>query len=284
MYAVTGASGQLGRLVLDGLLETVEPDKIMALVRDPAKLAEIAQRGVIVRAFDYDAPETLAPALDGVERLLLISSNDVGRREVQHRAVIDAAVAAGVGFVAYTSILHADRNPLDLAVEHRATEAVIAHSGVTYALLRNGWYTENYTMSAKAEVAHGAVIGSAGEGRISAATRADYAAAAVAVLAGGIDASRTYELAGDDAFTLADYAATLAEVSGKPMNYVDMPEAALRAALEGMGLPAPWPAVLAETSAKTAQDVLFDDGHALSGLIGRPATPLIDAVKAALAG
>lgn len=284
MYAVTGASGQLGRLVLADLLGRVEPGQIVALVRDPAKLSDLAALGVSVRAFDYAQPETLAPALAGVERLLLISSSEVGQREAQHRAVIDAAKTASVGFLAYTSILHADSNPLDLAVEHRATEAAILESGLRHAFLRNGWYLENYTGSAGAEVEHGSVIGSAGEGRISAATRADYAAAAAAVLTGDVSEDHIYELAGDEGFTMSDYSAALADVSGKPVNYVDMPEADFRAALEGIGVPAPWPAVLAETSAKSAKDALFDESRTLSALIGRPTTKLVDAVKVALAG
>lgn len=282
MYAVTGATGQLGRLVIDALLGSLVPDQIVALVRDPAKLADLAERGVEVRAFDYASPKTLAPALKGVDRLLLISSSEVGQREAQHRAVIDAAKTAGVEFLAYTSILHADSNPLDLAVEHRATEALIASSGLRHALLRNGWYTENYTMSAGAEVEHGAVIGSAGEGRIAAAARADYAAAAATVLTSEIAESQTYELAGDESFTLSDYAVVLAQTSGKEVRYVDMPEAEFRAALEGIGVPAPWPAILSESSAKSARGALFDDSRTLSALIGRPTTPLADSVKVAI--
>ncbi|ASY44127.1 NAD(P)-dependent oxidoreductase [Sphingobium xenophagum] len=283
MYAVTGASGQLGRLVIDALLATVEPGAIVALVRDPAKLADLESRGVHVRAFDYGKADTLVPALDGVKRLLLISSSEVGQREAQHRAVIAAAKAAGVGFLAYTSILHADSNSLDLAVEHRATEAAITQSGLPHALLRNGWYIENFTMNAGAEVEHGAVMGSAGAGRISAATRADYAAAAAAVLTGPISGSQIYELAGDESFTLSDYAAALAAASGKPVVYMDMPQADFCGALEGIGVPAPWPAILSETSAKIALDVLYDDGRALNTLIGRPTTSLAEGVKSALA-
>src|SRR3546814_15000260 len=163
-----------------------------------------------------------------------------------------------------------------LAVEHRATEALIASSGLRHALLRNGWYTENYTMSAGAEIEHGAVIGSAGDGRISAATRADYAAAAAAVLTGEISESRIYELAGDEGFTLSDYAAALARASGKDVRYVDLPEAEFRAALEGIGVPAPWPAILSESSAKSATGALFDESRPPSALNGRPTTPLDD--------
>lgn len=283
MYAVTGASGQLGRLVIEALIAKADPATVVALVRDPAGLAELADRGVSVRVFDYNSPDTLPSALEGVDRLLLISSNELGQRERQHRTVIDAARAAGVGFIAYTSILHADDSPLGLAVEHRATEVAIRESGIPHALLRNGWYTENYTMSAGPAIEHGAVIGSTGAGRISTATRADYAAAAAAVLLSKDEGNRTYELAGDTGFTLTGYAEALAEASGKPVVYVDMSEDDYRVALEGIGLPAPLAGMLADSSAKAAGGALFDDGHALSRLIGRPTTPLAETVKAALA-
>lgn len=283
MYAVTGASGQLGRLVIEDLLGRVAPGQIMALVRDPARVADFAERGVIVRAFDYADPASLAPALEGVERLLLISSSEVGQREAQHRAVIDAAKAAGVAAIAYTSILRADTNPFGLAVEHRATEAAIRASGLRYALLRNGWYTENYTMNAKPAVEHGAVIGATGEGRISAAARADYAAAAAAVLVNVDIVDQVFELAGDESFTLADYATALSAESGKPVAYVHMSEQVFRETLEGMGLPGPLAAMLADSSAKAADGHLFDDSHMLSGLIGRLTTPLADVVAKALA-
>lgn len=284
MYAVTGASGQLGRLVLQALIERVDPASIVALARDPARLADLAERGVTVRRFDYDAPETLAPALDGVERLLLISANEVGRRVPQHQAVIDAAKAAGVGFIAYTSILRADSSPMGLAAEHRATEAALAASGVPHALLRNGWYTENYVPGAQAALAHGVLLGSAGEGRISTAARADYAEAAAVVLAGGDTGNQLYELAGDDAFTMADFAAALSEIVGKPIPYRDLPEAEYRAVLEGAGLPAPIAGALADSDVKTAEGALFDDGHALSRLIGRATTPWRETLAAALQG
>ena len=284
MYAVTGASGQLGRLVVENLITRIEPSRIVALVRDPAKLSDLADRGVVVRAFDYNAPETLTPALEGVERLLLISSSEVGQRELQHRAVINAAKAAGVGFIAYTSILYADSSPLGLAVEHRATEAAIKESGLPYAFLRNGWYTENYTMGAAMAIEHGSVLGSSGEGRISTAPRADYAAAAAAVLADAAEPNRTYELAGDEGFTLTEYAAALADMSGKPVAYVNMSEDEYRGALEGIGLPGPLADLLANSSAKAAGGALFNEGHALSTLIGHPTTPMIETVKQAVAG
>ncbi|TSJ64062.1 SDR family oxidoreductase [Starkeya sp. 3C] len=282
MYAVTGASGQLGRLVIDALIQKVAPGAVVALVRDPAKAADAAGKGVQVRRFDYSRPDTLAPALAGVERLLLISSSEVGQRAAQHQAVIDAAKAAGVKFIAYTSILHADTNPLDLAVEHRATEEALKASGIPHAVLRNGWYTENFTAGAAPAIAHGVLLGSAGSGRTSAAARADYAAAAVAVLAGTSVATQVYELAGDEAFTQDELAAALAEFSGKPVVYRDLPEAEYGAALEQAGLPGPFAHILADSSAKTAGGALFDDSHALSRLIGRPTTPWRQTVKEAV--
>lgn len=279
MYAITGATGHLGRLALDALLDTTNPTQVVALARDPAKLADLAARGVEVRRFDYDAPQTLTPALAGIERLLLISSSEVGKRAPQHQAVIDAAKAAGVGFIAYTSILHADTSPMGLAAEHRATEAALKESGLTHALLRNGWYTENYVQSAPAALEHGALLGAAGEGKISGASRADYAAAAAKVLTG--EATwKTYELAGDEAFTLAQFAQALSEIAGKPVVYKDLPEADYAAALKGAGLPAPVAEMLAESDAKAAKGSLFDGGRVLSGLIGRPTTPFKETLAA----
>lgn len=283
MYAVTGASGQLGRLVLNELLANTDPGKIVALVRDPAKLSDLAAKGVVVRPFDYNDASTLATALTGVDRLLLISSSEIGQRERQHLAVIEAAKNADVNFIAYTSVLHADESTLSLAAEHRATEVAIQESGVPYALLRNGWYLENYTMSAGMEIAHGAVIGSTGDARISAASRADYAAAAAKVLLNGTVGGQIYELAGDESFTLADYAATLAKISGKPVVYHYLPEAAFSSALQDIGLPATVASMVADSSANAASGALFDDKKALSALIGRPTTTLSAAVEAALA-
>ncbi|MDH7638810.1 NAD(P)H-binding protein [Sphingomonas oryzagri] len=280
MFAVTGASGQLGRLVLDALIERIDARQIVALVRDPAKMVDYADRGVVVRRFDYADPASLVPALDGVDRLLLISGNELGQRVPQHRGVIEAAKAAGIGFLAYTSILHADTSPIGLAGEHRETEALIAASGLSHALLRNGWYNENYTAGAVPAVEHGAVLGSSGTGRISAAARADYAAAAAAILIAG--SAGVFELAGDDAFTLSDFAGFLADASGKPVVYRDMLEADYRAALEQVGLPAPLAAMLADSSAQASTDTLFDDGGVLGRLIGRPTLPMKVSVAAAL--
>lgn len=279
MYAVAGASGQLGRLALSELIGRVGADKVVALARDPAKLGGA---GVAVRVADYDRPETLVPALAGVERLLLISGNAVGARVAQHKAVIDAAREAGVTLIAYTSILHADSSTIGLAEEHRQTEALLRESGLATVLLRNGWYNENYTGALAPSVAHGAIIGAAGTGRIASATRADYAAAAAVALVSA-QGGEVYELAGDAAFTMADFAAEVAQVAGKPVAYVDMPKADYAAALEGVGLPGFIAQMVSDSSFESSKDQLFDDSHTLSRLIGRPTTPIAETIAAALA-
>lgn len=276
--AITGATGQLGRLTIAKLKTLLPAGQIVALARSPEK----ADLGVETRAFDYDQPETLAPALAGVERLLLISSSEVGKRAPQHRTVIEAAKAAGVGEIVYTSLLHADRSPLSLAAEHVETEAALAESGIPHTILRNGWYAENYTGSIPTALQHGALIGAAGAGRVSGAARADYAEAAARVLAEGGHAGQTYELAADDAWTLADLAAEVSRQSGRDIPYVDLPEAEYAAALVKAGLPEGLAAAIAGWDAGAAQGALFDDGRALSRLIGRPTTPLADVVRAAL--
>ena len=276
--AITGATGQLGRLTIAKLKTLLPAGQIVALARSPEK----ADLGVETRAFDYDRPETLAPALAGVERLLLISSSEVGKRAPQHRAVIEAAKAAGVGEIVYTSLLHADRSPLSLAAEHVETEAALAESGIPHTILRNGWYAENYTGSIPTALQHGALIGAAGAGRVSGAARADYAEAAARVLAEGGHAGQTYELAADDAWTLADLAAEISRQSGHDIPYVDLPEAEYAAALVKAELPEGLAAAIAGWDAGAAQGALFDDGRALSQLIGRPTTPLADVVRAAL--
>lgn len=283
MYAVTGATGALGRLVIADLLTRVPAGKIVAAVRTPAKAADLAALGVAVRTADYDKPETLAGAFAGVDRLLLISGSEIGRRVPQHKAAIEAATQAGVKLIAYTSVLKADTSSLSLAGEHRETEALLKASGVPYVLLRNGWYTENYAASIAPALQHGAFIGSAGEGRIASAARQDYAAAAATVLTSGDPAGQVYELAGDTAYTLAEFAAELSRQAGKVVPYVNLSEADYKAALLGAGLPEPLAALLAQSDASAAGGALFDDGHALSRLIGRPTTPLKDVIAAALA-
>jgi NAD(P)H dehydrogenase (quinone) len=282
---VTGASGQLGRLVIDKLLETTPATQIAAIVRNGKAAANLSAREVVVRVAEYSKPETLDAALAGIDRLLLISSSEIGQRVTQHRNVIAAAKRAGVKLVAYTSVLRADASPLGLAEEHRQTEAALRASGIPSVLLRNGWYTENYAASIPAALAHGALLGSAGEGRIASASRADYAAAAAAVLtASENQAGRVYELAGDTVYTLSQFAAEVARQSGKAVVYKNLPEADFKAALTGAGLPEGLAALLADSDTGASKGALFDDGHQLSKLIGRPTTPWATTVSAALRG
>ncbi len=283
MIAITGASGQLGRLVIAELLATVPAAQIVALVRTPSKVADLAAQGVVVRQADYNEPAALQAALQGVDKLLLISSSEIGQRAAQHGHVIEAAQGAGVKLLAYTSVLHADRSPLGLAEEHRATEALLKASGLPHVLLRNGWYTENYLASVPPALQYGAFLGSAGEGRIASAARADYAAAAAKVLTLPDQAGKVYELAGDEAYTLADFSAAISEAAGKPVAYTHLPEAAFRGALEQAGLPGPLAALLADSDAGAAQGALFDDSRALSRLLGRATTPWQTMVKSAVA-
>ncbi|WP_315710756.1 SDR family oxidoreductase [Brenneria uluponensis] len=283
MIAITGATGQLGHLVINILLKTIPPDQIIAAVRNPDKASELAAQGVIVRLADYNRPETLEAAFVGVDKLLLISSSEVGQREKQHKAVIQAAKKAGVGLIAYTSLLHADTSPLGLGVEHRATEAALKDSGIPYVLLRNGWYTENYAASTVSALAHGAFIGAAGEGRIASAPRKDYAEAATVVLQLDDQAGKVYELAGDSSYSLAEFAAEISKQSGKNVNYVNLSEADFAKALKDAGLPAGLAEMLADSDAGAEKGALFDDSHTLRHLIGRTTTPYADVIKATLA-
>ena len=282
MIAITGATGQLGRLVINELLKKVPASDIIAAVRSPEKAADLQALGVTLRAADYSKPETLHSAFAGVDKLLLISSSEVGQREAQHKAVIDAAKAAGVGFIAYTSLLHADTSPLGLGVEHRATEAQLKASGIPFALLRNGWYTENYAASIAPALAHHAFIGAVGEGRIASAARADYAAAAAEVISRDDQAGKVYELAGDDSYTLAQFSAEIAKQSGEQVDYINLPQAEFAAALKGAGLPDGLSEMLADSDAGAEKGGLFDDSHTLSKLIGRATTPYAEVIKAAL--
>lgn len=279
MIAITGATGQLGQHVIESLLKTVPASQIVAIVRNPAKATTLSQQGITVRQADYSDEAALTTALQGIDKLLLISSSEVGQRAPQHRNVINAAQAAHVKFIAYTSLLHADTSPLGLADEHVATEKMLAESGIAYALLRNGWYTENYLASAPAALEHGVFIGAAGEGKIASATRADYAAAAARVISEDGHAGKTYELAGDAGWTLSQLAAELAKQSGKKVVYQNLSEADFAAALKGVGLPAGLADMLADSDTGASKGGLFDDSHTLSKLIGRPTTSLADSVK-----
>lgn len=284
MIAVTGANGALGRLIVAQLSALLPHNRIVALARDPQKAATVLPPDIAIRHADYDRKETLQPALAGVDKLLLISSSEIGKRAAQHQAVIDAAKQAGVQLIAYTSVLHADRSELQLAEEHRQTEAAVLASGLPHILLRNGWYTENYTASIPPALQYGVLLGSANGGRISSASRADYAAAAVAVLTSESGTGRIYELAGDNAYTLNDFAAELSRQTGRTIPYRDMPEAEYRATLQNAGLPSPMAALISQSDAAAAEGALFDDSGALGKLIGRATTPLRDVIASALKG
>lgn len=281
-YLVTGASGQLGQRVVGHLATLVAREGIVALVRSDEAARAYAEQGIATRRGDYDDPDALAAAFQGVDRLLLISSSAVGQRARQHGNAIAAAKAAGVGFVAYTSVLNAAASGMVLAQEHKATEALLADSGIAHTLLRNGWYSENFTMTAGQDLAIGQHFGAAGAGRFSSASRQDFAEAAARVLAGGHDGD-VLELAGDTGITLAEYAALLSAIAGKPVAYTDLPEAAFRDALIGAGLPEPFAIALADADAKAAEGWLRNDSGTLSKLIGRPTTAVADTIRAALA-
>ena len=282
MIVVTGATGQLGHLAISALLKKVSASQIVAVVRNVEKAKDLEAMCVQVRYADYDKPETWDAALKGADKVLLISSSEIGKRAKQHLSVIDAARRTGVKLLAYTSVLHADSSVLGLAAEHKATEFAIRASGIPHVLLRHGWYTENYTMGIPAALKLGAVYGCAGDGRISSATRADYAEADVAVLTADNQAGKVYELAGDTAYTLSEFAAEISRQSGKSINYVNLPEAEYKKALLGAGLPEPLAALLADSDTGVSKGALFDDGKQLSKLIGRATTPLAATVKAVL--
>ncbi len=278
MIVVTGASGALGRLVVEGLLKAVPAKEIVAAARRPEALADFADRGVLVRHADYDQPETLAGALAGADKLLLVSGSAVGARVGQHQAVVEAAGRAGVGFIAYTSALHTDDSPLIVAPDHKATEDIITASGIPHAFLRNGWYTENYEQTVKNAAQTGVIIGSAGDGRVASATRADYAAGAVAVLTGE-PTREIYELSGDTAWNYAELAAEVARVSGREVVYRNLSVEDHRAALIEAGLPEAAADVYSSFDRDTAAGALAYTPGELGALIGRPTTPLAESVK-----
>ena len=280
MIAVTGATGQLGQLVIKHLRQATPADNIIAVVRNPAKASDLKAQGVKIRVADYSSPDKLVDAFAGVDQLLLISSSEVGQRVVQHQNVINAAKHAGVKLLAYTSLLNLDNSPLMLAKEHKKTEDYLSDSGLPFVLLRNGWYTENYLAGIPPALQNGAFIGSAGNGRISSAAREDYAEAAVNVLLSDMpQQGKVYELAGDESNTLTKLAAIISELSGQDIPYIDMPEAEFSAALQKAGLPAPVADMLADSDAGAAQGALFDEQQTLSKLLGRPTKSLRKLVR-----
>lgn len=283
MIGVTGATGHLGRLVIEALLARgVAPGDVVALARSPDKAADLAERGVGVREADYTKPDQWGPALDGVDRLLLISSSTVGERIGHHRTVVGAAAAAGVGRVAYTSILGADSSRMRLAEEHRATEEMIRDAGVPFVFLRNGWYMENYTENLGPVLEHGALVGAAGAAPLTPATRADLAAAAATVLAEDGHGNAVYELGGDDPVTLPQLAEIIGEESGREIAYRQLPEEEYAQMLIAAGLPEGFARVLADSSRAIDRGELYTDSGDLHRLIGRPTTSPREAVARAL--
>ncbi len=277
---ITGATGQLGRLVVEKLKGRVSADQIVALVRTPQKATDL---GIEARQFDYNNhPEELASSLGGIDKLLLISGNEIGQRAIQHAHVIEAAQIAGVKWIVYTSLLHADTSTLSLASEHLATEAALKTSGIAYSILRNGWYTENYTGSVAGALAGGAFLGSAGDGRIASASRADYAEAAAVVLTNESHKGKTYELAGDNAYTLTELAAEISRQSGKNIPYRNLPETEYASVLKNVGIPEGFALAIAGWDVSASKGDLFDETHQLSTLVGRPTTPMPEVVKVAL--
>ncbi|WP_372775109.1 SDR family oxidoreductase [Mangrovibacterium sp.] len=276
---ITGATGQLGKLVVEQLKERKQAENIVALVRTPEKAKEL---GVEVRAFDYNNPEALPAQLAGIDKLLLISANELGQRSRQHKNVIQAAQNAGVKWIVYTSLLHADDTTLNLAEEHLETEKVLKESGIDYTILRNGWYTENYTASIEGAIAGGAFIGSAGSGRIASAARFDYAEAAAVVLLSDNYKGKVFELAGDNAYTLSELAAELSNQTGKDLPYRNLQEEEYAKILESFNIPSSFAHAIASWDVSASKGDLFDDSRELSKLIGRPTTPMATSVKSAL--
>lgn len=276
---VTGATGHLGRLVVESLLEKgVAADQVVATARDTSRLSDLADRGVDVRQADYTDPASLKAAFAGADRVLLVSGNEIGQRTAQHQNVIDAAQEAGVDLLAYTSIANADRSGLALAEEHLATERAILASGLPHTFLRNSWYFENYTGQLPTYLEHGVVLGAAGEGRVSAAARADFAEAAAAVLLAE-NPAQVYELGGE-AFTLSELASAVSAATGREVVYNDVPAAALTEVLVGAGLPEPYAAILADGDEGLSRGELYVETTDLAGLLGRPATTLAEALRA----
>jgi len=282
-FVITGATGQLGRLVVESLLRrNVAADQIIATGRETSRVLDLADRGVRVRRVDYDDPGSLRDVFTRGSRVLLVSGNEFGRRVDHHRNVIDAAKASQVGLLAYTSLANAGRSGIALAADHQATEKALEESGLPFTLLRNSWYLENYTGRVATYLEHGVVLGSAGDGKVSAATRADYAEAAAAVLVSGDHAGVIYELGGDEAFGLADLASAVANAATRPVTYQELPFDQYVEALVGAGLPDAYAAALADSDLGIARGELLVPTGDLSRLIGRPTTSMHDAISSAV--
>ncbi|MFE4498790.1 SDR family oxidoreductase [Rhodococcus sp. NPDC056743] len=280
--AVTGATGNLGHLVVEALITRGTPaSDIVAVVRNPEKAADLAARGVVVRKADYTDVAALEAAFAGVDKVVLISGSEVGQRLAQHTNIINAAKAAGVGFIAYTSILDAQDTVMKLAAEHKATEDVLAASGVPFALLRNGWYWENFLNDLAGVIERGAVVGAGADGKVAGAARADYADAAAAVVTTDGHEGAVYELGGDERLTYAQFAEKVSEFAGKPVAYQFVSEDAYKGILESVGLPAPVAEILADSDAAIATGALDTESGDLQKLIGRSSTPVAEVLKQA---
>ncbi|MFC0876737.1 SDR family oxidoreductase [Saccharicrinis sp. FJH2] len=277
--AITGATGQLGRKVIEQLKKRTPSDDIVALVRNTDKASDL---GVEAREFNYDNPESLVDQLKGIDNLLLISASEIGKRVKQHTNVINAAKKAGVKWIVYTSLLRADTSTINLAGEHVATEKGIMDSGISYTILRHGWYTENYTGSLGNALAAGTLIGSAGDGKISSATREDFAEAAAIVLTNEENKGKIFEFAGDDSYTLSDLAEEVSKQSGRSIPYSNLPEDEYAQVLNQAGLPQGISDAIANWDVSASHGDLYDESHQLSTVLGRPTTPLSQAVKEAL--
>ncbi|KQU56964.1 NAD(P)-dependent oxidoreductase [Rhodococcus sp. Leaf278] len=281
--AITGATGNLGGLVIAALIERgVAPADIVAVVRNADKASALAEQGVVVRVADYSDTAALTSAFAGVDKLLLVSATEVGKRIAQHNNVIDAAEAAGVGLIAYTSLLAADTSGISLAPEHKATEERLTASSIPAVFLRNGWYWENYLGSLGQTIEGGVLLGAAGNGKIAAASRADYAEAAAAVLTHDDQGGKIYELGGDERLTYTDLAAVIGDISGKPVVYKDVAESEYATILEGAGLPDSVATMLASADAGISRGELDTDSGDLQGLIGRASTPVAEVLRAAV--
>ncbi len=280
--AITGATGQLGSFVVEALLKETSANNIVALVRNEAKASDLKNKGIELRHFDYDHPETLVPALQGIDKLLLISANEVGRRTPQHKAVIDAAKVAHVPYIAYTSVLNADTNTISLAQEHRETESLIKESGLKYTFLRNNWYSENYLGNVKPVAEEGVLYGSAQDGKISSASRQDYAEAAAKVLASEGHDNKIYELAGSTHFTLTDLAGYIGQAAGKSVRYQNISPEDYTSALNNAGLPEGLVYLIVDADVQTAKGVMFSDRQDLEKILGRKTTPIQDEIAALL--
>ncbi|MBF4606532.1 NmrA family NAD(P)-binding protein [Curtobacterium sp. VKM Ac-1393] len=281
---VTAASGHLGRLVVESLIERgAAPGSVVATSRDVGRIADLAASGVRTAVLDYSRPNTIADVIGAGDVVVLISSDAVGQRVAQHAAVIDAAARAGAGRIIYTSVLDASRSTLVLAPEHKATEEAIAASGVPATILRNGWYTENYATALDIARQSGMLVASVGEGRVASASRRDFAEAAAVVALDDTTAGRVFELSGDTAWTHAELASVLTDLIGSPVRYRALSPDEHAEFLRGAGLDEDTVGFLVALDAGIRDDLLAHTSGELRALIGRPTTTLAAGLAATAA-